>query len=430
MSTTSLVDVAPKFQDKVGKTEIPAATMHSALTALKLLGVDCSYDVFHDKRIIGGQVLGSEVGQVSDDVCLLIRELCRQRFKFDPGVNPTWDAINLACRLNSFHPVVDYLDSVKWDGKKRIGTWLHDYMKAPDTPFVRAVGELVLVASVRRVRQPGCKYDYMVVLESGEGTNKSKALAMLYGAENFSDQSILGVSDRELQEAFRGRWGVEAADLSGMRKAEVEKVKAQITRQEDRGRPAYGRAVINVPRTVVPWGTTNDAEYLRSQTGNRRFLPTPVGRIDITALMLDRDQLWAEAAFVEDLGGEISLPENLWRAAAIEQNKRTMGDPWQEEIESALADVERHEAERAAAHNRKEAANPFAYYEDKDDGERRITSHFLLSLALGIKAGQQSAECGKRVGVVMRKLGWVGPEPLRIGGRVTKGYRLPSDPLA
>jgi predicted P-loop ATPase len=429
-TTNKALVISDKFQDLIGKTTIPAATMHNALTALKRLGVECSYDSFHDKRIVAGHVLGSEVGQVSDDVCLLIREQCRKQFKFDPGLSATWDAVNLACRMNSFDPVVDYLGSLTWDGKERIKNWLHVYMKAPDTPFVRAIGEMVLVASVRRVRQPGCKYDYMIVLESGEGKNKSKALAALYGAENFSDQSILGISDKELQENLRGRWGVEAADLSGMRKAEVERVKAQITRQVDRARPAYGRAVLEVPRTCVMWGTTNDDEYLRSQTGNRRFLPTTVGRIDVAALLRDRDQLWAEAVVAEGLGFDIALPENLWSVAGREQAKRTPDDPWEDIVGRALETAEVIERGRAAAVDEgDEDAEPFAYFERRPDGELRVSSYYLLTCVLDIKTAQQTAEQGKRLGTVIRRLGWRGPENMRIGARVTKGYRLPADPL-
>ena len=233
--------------------------------------IHCSYDIFHDRRLVNGLALGSDVGQVSDDICLLIRSLCRAKFKFDPKKEATWDAINLRCRQNSFHPVLEYLRPLQWDGKPRLDTWLIDYMGAPNTPFIRAVSRMSLIASVRRVRVPGTKFDYIIVLESPEGYNKSSALALLYGAENFSDQSVLGLTDKELQEAVRGRWGLECADLSGMRRADVERVKAQLSRQEDRTRPAYGRAVIDTPRSTVFWGSTNDENYLRSKLATADF---------------------------------------------------------------------------------------------------------------------------------------------------------------
>src|SRR6202008_5147141 len=101
--------------------------------------------------------------------------------------------------------------------------------------------------SVRRVFQPGCKFDYMAVLKSDEGKGKSSGIAALYGQEYFSDHSILGMKDKELAEAVRGHWAIECAELVGMRKDEVERVKSAITRQHDKVRPAYGRARVDVP---------------------------------------------------------------------------------------------------------------------------------------------------------------------------------------
>lgn len=417
----SLPALPTNFVDMVGRSNDPAPSMMNALIALDKLGVVCSYDMFHDRRYVSGEPLGSEVGQVTDDVCLLIREQCRKRFKFDPGLQHTWEAVNLACRKNSYHPVLDYLDGLSWDGAKRIDTWLIEYAGAPDTPFVRAVSRLTLIAAVRRVRQPGCKFDFMTVFESGEGKNKSKALATLFGEEHFSDQSILGISDKELMENLRGRWGIEAADLSGMRKADVDRVKAQLSRQTDRGRPSYGRAVIDVPRACVMFGTTNDHIYLRSQTGNRRFWPIKVERFDIIRLKNDRDQLWAEANVEEMLADNIDLPEELWADATAEQDARTRRDPW----EDILADV----SDDAARQQRSVKDGP-VHYEIKDDDEERITSHWLLTSALRISEAALTVEHTHRLATVMRKLGWDDNEgkTMWIGKRATRGYKR-SDPL-
>jgi predicted P-loop ATPase len=102
----------------------------------------------------------------------------------------------------------------------------------------------------------------------------------------------LNVHDREAQEQLEGVWLHESADLTGLKKAEVEKVKAFASRQIDRARPAYGRVREDRPRRCTQWATTNDNAYLASQTGNRRFWPLPVGRIDIEALRRDRDQFY------------------------------------------------------------------------------------------------------------------------------------------
>jgi hypothetical protein len=98
MATVSALPIPEGFRNLDGNTGLPLKTMDNARTALHLLGAECRYDVFHDKRIVGGQVLGSEVGQVTDDVCLALRTLCREQFKFDPGKDAMWDAMNLRCR--------------------------------------------------------------------------------------------------------------------------------------------------------------------------------------------------------------------------------------------------------------------------------------------------------------------------------------------
>jgi predicted P-loop ATPase len=142
------------------------------------------------------------------------------------------------------------------------------------------------------------------------------------------------------QELLTGIWLYEIADLTDISKADVNRVKAFASRDTDRARPAYGRVVEKRPRRNTFWGTTNDQQYLKSQTGNRRFLPVPVGRIDIDALSRDRDQLWGEAAAAEAAGESIVLDESLWATAAEEQEKRRTIDPW----EDILADIFMHSA--------------------------------------------------------------------------------------
>jgi hypothetical protein len=457
--------MADDFVDLEGKSQIPAATLANARIALHKMGVPCSQNLFTGKKYVGGTELNSDVGgQVSDESIGAIRVLIRDAFKFDPGKNHTWDAVNLYCRENAFHPIKDYLESFAWDGIRRIDTWMIDLLGAHDTPFVRATSRRVLVASVRRIYQPGCKFDYMTVLESPEGFNKSSMLSLLYGAENFSDQTILGLTDKELQEQVRGRWCIESADMTGMRKAEVEKVKAQMSRATDRARPAFGRAVLDIMRSTVFWGTTNDSVYLQSQTGNRRFLPITVGRIDLAAIASNRDQLWAEAKVAHEAGEEILLPKSVWAEATREQAARTLDDPWIDSLADAAQTAlwaqrsidEDYETETQRALRAQHLldgewasvgyGSPLPLFPLpvparvhrigefgglRPDGFQRtgpyecVTSRYLLETVLAIPDERRTAEHGKRVGRVMRHLGWQGPVLLPHGfcdPRV-KGYR-------
>jgi predicted P-loop ATPase len=395
----------------------------NARVALSKLDMPFTHDLFKNKKYVGRMALTTDVGgQVSDEALTALRVMVRHQFKFDPGKNNTWDATNMLCREHAYHPVKDYLESLTWDGVPRIEMMLTNYFGAPDTPFVRGVSLIVMIASVRRIYDPGCKFDYMTVLESPEGYAKSSALAKLYGAEFFSDQTILGLDDKQLAETLRGRWCIECADLSGMRKAEVEKIKAQLSRFEDRTRPAYGRAVIDAPRSCIFWGTTNELEYLRSQTGNRRFFPVPVGRINVKAIERDRDQLWAEAMVNEPMMASIMLPEALWAAAGKEQEARTYQDTWLDVLADVSSRGERYEAARTAPGTGGLLADTGPAEYERRDGRERVTSAWLLTDVLRIPEGQQNAEHGKRLGMVMRKLGWKGPKGYQIDGRVARGY--------
>jgi Virulence-associated protein E len=421
-----LLPAATEFRDWLDKKQTqPAPSLWNTRVALNRLGIGFSHNLFDGKKYIGGIALNNEVGgQVTDDAVTALRIMVRDKFDFDPGPNTIWSAVNLFCRENGYHPVKDYLESVrgKWSDfePSRLDTMLIDYFGAPDTPFVRAVSRIVMVASVRRIYAPGSKFDYLTVLESPEGYNKSTAIETLYGREWFTSNSILGLSNERLQEAVTGFWVLECADLSGMKKAEVERVKDQLSKYEDNTRGAYKRATVRAPRSVIFWGTTNDKEYLRSQTGNRRFFPIKVGRIDLDRLAADRDVLWSEALAAHEAGEKILLDETLWADASVEQDKRTIKDPW-DALTANISDLaERYEEHRT---NDNEGMMLGVVYQcDRIAGRERVTSAFVLTKVLGILPAMQTPEHGKRAGQSLRRQGWEGPDALWIGGRTVKGY--------
>jgi predicted P-loop ATPase len=215
--------------------------------------------------------------------------------------------------------------------------------------------------------------------------------------QNFSDQTILGQGDKEQQELLRGKWVYEIADLSGISKAEVEKVKAFASRTHDRARPAYGRATVEMPRRCVIWATTNNSQYLKSQTGNRRFWPIPVGKIDIGSFRRDRDQLLAEAAWYEHGGASIVLLESLWPDAAAEQEMRREVDPWEDLLQDLRGEI---------------AA----------EGDERVLSQDILENHLHIPRERQTDYHAKRLSNCMRLLGWSGSKTMRSGGKRGRGY--------
>jgi predicted P-loop ATPase len=304
-----------------------------------------------------------------------------QRFKFQPKRELLRIVLEDMARLNRFHPVVDYLDRLQWDGRPRLDKWLVTYAGAKDSDYARAAGALVLIAAVRRVRRPGCKYDEMMVLEQPQqGTNKSTGLAVLAVNDDwFTDELPLNVEAKRVIETLRGRWIVEAAELSGLKKADSEHLKAMLSRRIDRARMAYGRLTIEAPRQCVIIGTTNKSEYLRDTSGNRRFWPVAIQAINIEALKRDRDQLWAEAAAREAKGESIRLARELWPAAAAEQKRRLADDPF-------VAVLAHHLGER----------------------QGRIRAIDVWTI-LGLSGAQLTQEAFIRAADAMRSIGWSRP---------------------
>ena len=404
------------FQHSKSPAGIPAS-LENAITAITSLNLDCRYDVFHDRIIVKGHesnVSGDALENL-ENVTLKLRQAILERFYFDPGAQFTFDALKLRCLDHVFDPVRDYLDGLKWDGRPRLDRWLVAYCKAEDTELNRAIGRKMLVAAVRRVRSPGCKFDYVVVFEGAQGVGKSTLLKTLAGEENFSDNEILGLDKREQQEAVQGVWIYEVAELDGLHKSDVTKVKLFASKTVDSARPAYGRSRVDRPRRGIFVATTNEDTYLRDTTGNRRFWPVEVGAIDLSAVTRDRDQIWAEAAEVEAQGEGLVIPEALWPDAAAQQQARMELDPWEDVLATKLTRLQEKQTKIDGA---------FMLAADgSGNPEWRVSTDYLLATVLSLSKERQTNNHTKRLAGIMRSLGWARPEsPIRLGKVVCRGF--------
>lgn len=345
--------------------------------ALRKLGVRLRYDDFAGHEIVEG--LAGYGPRLDDSAVNRLRFTIDSQFGFMVPKVLFFDLISDRARLHRFHPVRQYLDGLKWDGENRLDKWLIEYAGAKDTPYVRAVSRIVLIAAVRRARHPGAKYDEMLILESPQGTNKSSALRILSVDDDwFSDDLPLNNDTKRFMESTSGKWIVEAGELKGMNRTEVTSLKACLSRQIDEARMSYDRKPTVSARQFVIIGTTNETDgYLRDPTGNRRFWPVRIQQFDLEALRRDRDQLWAEAAIAEAAHESIRLDPTIYEEAALEQDARTRNeDPLVDALSRSLGNI---------------------------TGKIRIADAYI---AAGIEPGKATQDQMFRFGQAIRELGW------------------------
>jgi hypothetical protein len=352
-----------------------------------------------------------DVGRrLDDDVIRCIRKYLVGLTDMNWTKDDVLEAVLTLARENPVHPVRDYLVRQKWDGVPRLDTLLVKYAGATDNAYVRAIGAKTMIAAVRRVRQPGCKFDNVIVLEGGQGCGKSSFVKSLSPhIEWFSDSPIGNTESKDAPLSLQGRWIIELGEMSVLSKSGVEALKAFVSSSIDHVRRPYGRMHEELRRQCIFVGTTNQSAYLKDQTGNRRFWPVKVATIDLDGLIADRDQLWAEAAVREAGNESLLLPQELWEVAAIEQEERVADDPWIDVVRTYL-----------------EAREIWEDGEIKQVERRdRVHTSTLLSEALSIRPGDQRPEHTQRLKVVMEKhLGWNHKANLRVGndGKQGRGY--------
>lgn len=223
------------------------------------------------------------------------------------------DALIITSMQYKYHPVRDYLNSLEWDGEERLERLFIDYLGAEDSPYTQSVTRKSLVAAIARTYVPGTKFDHVITFQGPQGIGKSSIIKKLGKSKWFTDE----VGDLEKDDtikALQGFWIVELAELSALRKAEVEKVKHFITKAEDTFRWSYGRNHTTKPRGFVLFATTNNYSFLKDKTGNRRFWPIELKKEEIKKSIWDPnfdsfvvDQIWAEAKYYYELGEDLFL---------------------------------------------------------------------------------------------------------------------------
>ena len=265
-----------------------------------------------------------------DDVSAISCEARSKAHMFNVAKSHLEDSLTTIARRRTYDPLLDYIDSLQWDGVPRLDTWLSNTCGVPTDAYHMAVARNVIGGMVRRARHPGCKHDTtMLLISPKQGTGKSTLARYLVPDEMwFSDSVNLKLSPQNLLPTLDGMWVVEWAELASMRKTEVEDVKAFLTRQADNYTKKFDKIAGNHPRRYIFIATSNDLTPLRDDTGNRRFLPVVVrGDIDLDWLQANRDALIAEAAHRDAAGETFAVPKEVWDLASQHQEAARASTP-------------------------------------------------------------------------------------------------------
>lgn len=323
------------------------------------------------------------------------------------GKEKIYDGVETTMKAHSFHPIRDYIRAATWDGEERIETLLIKYLGAEDSTYTRAVTRKTLTAAVARVFRPGIKFDYMLTIRGKQGIGKSALIGRLAG-DWFSD-SFSTMQGKEAYEQVRRAWIIEVGELAGMKRAEAETIKLFISKQEDQYRPAYGRQVETFPRQCIFIGTTNESEFLRDQTGNRRFwvvdTPNSDAREDFREDLDDETihQIWAEAYHYFKQGEKLYLESQLEEEAAAIQKSYAESDDRIGLVQAYLERLLPENWEEMDLYERRE------WLQSDTEGtvkRERVCRLEIWCEALGNPLGKIDGYEGKRISGIMSALGW------------------------
>lgn len=391
-------------------------TVRNFINAFKcdpLLNDLLAYDLFLDTIVYTRTPFFSpdiKKGDMLDDTAVAI---FKERIETMHGIysdGKLTDAIENISLKNSFHPVKKYLEAQRWDGVKRIDNFLVDYMGAKPSIYVSEAFRKMLVAAVTRIYEPGRKFDTALVMYSGQGAGKSTLIQAL--SKGWFNDSLTDVSGQKAYEAIQHAWIVELAELSALRRSDVEATKNFISKREDTYRSAYARRVKTHRRQCVFFGSTNDDEFLKDKTGNRRFFPIEVCANKNTHKLFERsfdkvvDQLWAEAMELYMCGESLILSEEAEAIANEGREEFTEESPLLGIIENYVNTLFPEDYEERTEQQRAD----FLAGSLDEVGTVQKNTFCLMELwveAMGRRKDEYTSGKGRELSIAMRQLkGW------------------------
>lgn len=331
-------------------------------------------------------------------------------------------AVMMAAHDSRYNPVREGFEALEWDRVERLRHWMVDCLGAPDTEYTACVSRWFLMSMVARVYEPGCQMDYMLVLQGSQGARKSSVLQLLAG--DFYGAGSFRVGDKDSLQALQGRLLFNFNELDALNRAESTAIKGFITERTDRFRPPYAKDFQPFPRTCVLTGDTNQSEFLRDATGDRRFWVVHCAEIDVEKMREWRDQLMAEAVHFYK-AGERRYPTKEEEKTLFEpeQNKWKFVDVWHDALSRYVNSDEVVEGYDGTI---SETKAPLANHK-----RSFFSTHELLVKALHIDVGKidRAGTMQRSVGNAMKLLGFEADRWTE--GRIRpRGYRRPVDPPA
>lgn len=371
------------WKDQLARTENGSLIAHMQNVEL-ILGNDerwagvIAFSAFSSKIVkLRTPPYGGGTGDWGDIDDIRVMKWLAQQYNLRVKASSVIEAVSVVAHDHSFHPVRNYLNKLEWDRVPRLDTWLNTVMGVAQNGYSAKVGKRWMISAVARVMRPGCKADSVMILEGGQGEGKSTAMSIL-GGDWFMDTPF-ALGDKDGFQAIRGKWIIELGELDSFNKAESTKAKQFFSASTDTYRESYGRRTNDVPRQCVFVGTTNQDEYLKDATGNRRYWPVACTKVDLEQLREIRDQLWAEAMFCYEAGEIWWVNRDETAMFSEAQDERFVVDEWEGPILNWL--------------------------EESQIGETTSGSEVLAS-ALKLDFGHWGKPEQMRVGAIMHRLGW------------------------
>jgi predicted P-loop ATPase len=328
----SIADPKGLKRNKGGDILATLPNLEVALCSPAWLGERIGFDSFKDE-VMSAPANGINGWQAFDDDDYTRLRILLERKNFQPiGRELMRDSVKRVAKMNRFDSAIEWINSLKWDGKERVKRFMPDYMGADDTSYTQAVASYMWCALAGRVLSPGCKADAAPVFVGDQYIGKSFAVASIAPDPQFFTEIRFDEQEDNLSRKMRGRLVAEFAELRGLHSREMEAIKAFITRQYENWIPKYQEFATIFPRRLLFIGTTNKDEFLADDTGNRRWFPVKVYKADTDAIIKDRLQLWAEGKEIFNQQGikhYYDMANNL--ASEIHQ-EYMMSDVWEDVI--------------------------------------------------------------------------------------------------